>query len=112
MPYFQGLASNFAVLGTIAMIIFSFVSYGWMIGILSLPIGLVVFLIVGQIIHRRVRRKTRQYALSSAYNFSAMWEAGVISVKDSQSGQTAICYRGDELHEFLRTVLEENSDLK
>ena len=93
--------------GTFAAIVFTFIGYGWLIGLLSVPVGIAVFLIAGRVVQKRAASRTRRWALSSASRFLALWEVGDVSVKDTQSGKTAISSRGDDLEEFVRAVVTE-----
>ena len=106
-PGYRGYENLLVMWGTIAAVVFVFVGYGWLIGLLSVPIGIVVFLIAGRIVQKRAGSRTRRWALSSASHFLTMWEGGVISVRDTQSGQTAIPARRDDLGEFVRTAVNE-----
>ena len=91
--------------GTITAVVFVFMSYGWLIGLFSVPVGIAVFLVAGRVVQKRAGSRTRRWALSSASRFLAMWEGGAISVRDTQSGQTAISARGDDLGEFVRAAV-------
>ena len=93
--------------GSIVAVVFVFIGYGWLIGLLSVPLGIAVFLIAGRIVQKRAGSRTRRWALSSASRFRAMWEAGVVSVRDTQSGQTAISTRGDDLSAFVHTAVND-----
>ena len=104
---YRGYENNLAMWGTIAAVVFVFVGYGWLIGLLSVPIGIVAFLIAGRIIHKRAASRTRRWALSSASRFLTMWEWGVISVMDTKSGQTLTPVVGNDLGEFVRTAVHE-----
>ena len=107
MPGYRGYENLLAMWGTIAAVAFAFIGYGWLIGLLSVPVGIAVFLIAGRVVQKRVGNRTRRWALSSASRCQAMWEAGAVSVRDTQSGQTAISARGDNLAEFVRTAVSE-----
>ena len=106
-PGYRGYENLFAMWGTIAAVIFTFIGFGWLIGLFSVPVGIVIFLIAGRVVQKRAGRRTRRWALSSASRFSAMWKGGVVSVRDTESGMTAIFARGDDLGEFVRTALSE-----
>lgn len=107
MPGYRGYENSMAMWGSIVAVALIFMSYGWLIGLLSLPLGIVVFLIAGRIVQKRAGRRTQWWALSSASRFRAMWDAGVVSVRDTQSGRTAISARGDNLEEFVRAAVDE-----
>ena len=105
MPGYRGYENELAMWGTIAAVVFVFIGYGWLIGLLSVPVGIAVFLIAGRIVLKRVGGRTRRWAQSSGSRCLAMWEAGVVSIRDTQSGQTAISARGDNLADFVRTAV-------
>ena len=106
-PGHRGYENFLAMWGTFAAIVFAFIGYGWLIGLLSVPVGIAVFLIAGRVIQKRAGSRTRRWALSSASRFLALWEVGVISVTDTQSGNTAISSRGGDLDEFVRAAVTE-----
>ena len=106
-PGHRGYENFLAMWGTFAAIVFTFIGYGWLIGLLSVPVGIAVFLIAGRVVQKRAASRTRRWALSSASRFLALWEIGDISVKDTQSGKTAISSRGDDLEEFVRAAVTE-----
>ena len=106
-PGYRSYENLLAMWGTIVAVVFVFIVYGWLIGLLSVPVGIAVFLIAGRVVQKRAGSRTRRWALSSASRFFAMWEAGAISVRDTKSGQTAISARGDDLGEFVSTAVNE-----
>ena len=106
-PGYRAYENSLALWGTIAAVIYVFFGYGWLIGLLSIPVGIVVFLLAGRVVHNRACSRTRRWALSSASRFLAMWELGAISLKDSMSGQTAISARGDDLSQFVCRAVNE-----
>ena len=106
-PGYRGYENLFAMWGPIAAVIFTFIGFGWLIGLFSVPVGIAMFLIAGRVVQERAGSRTRRWALSSASRLSAMWEGGVVSVRDTESGKTAISARGDDLGEFVRTAVTE-----
>lgn len=103
-PGYRGYENSLAMWGTITAVVFVFVGYGWLIGLFLVPVGIAVFLVVGRVVQNRAGSRTRRWALSSASHFLSMWEGGVISVRDTQSGQAAISERGDALADFVRVA--------
>ena len=102
MPGYRGYENSLAMWGSIVAVVLVFIGYGWLIGLLSLPICIGIFLIAGRIVQKRAGGRTKQWALHSASRFRTAWDAGVVSVRDTESGRTAISARGDSLGEFLR----------
>ena len=74
---------------------------------MSVPVGFAMFLVAGRVIQKRAGNRTKQWALSSAFRFLALWEVGIISVRETQSGKTAISARGDDLDEFVHAAVTE-----
>lgn len=106
-PGYRGYENLLAMWGTIALVVLVFIGYGWLIGLVSVPVGIAVFLFAGRVVQKRAGSRTKQWALSSASRFLAMWNTGVISVRDAQSGCTAIAARGDDLGQFTRATVDE-----
>ena len=106
-PGYRGYENLVAMWGPIAAVIFTFIGYGWLIGFFSVPVGIAIFLVAGRVVQKRAGSRTRRWALSSAARFSAMWKGGVVSVRDTESGKTAISARGDELGEFVRMAVTD-----
>ena len=74
----------------------------------SRPAGLAAGLVgARQRLHSGRERVARRWALSSASRFRAMWEGGVVSVRDTQSGQTAISTSDDDLSAFVHTAVND-----
>ena len=107
MPGYRGYENSLAMWGSIVAVVFVFIGYGWLIGLLSAPFGIAAFLIAGRVVQKRAGSRTRRWALSSASRFRAMWEAGVVSVRNTRSGQTAISARGDDLSEFVQAAVND-----
>ena len=105
MPGYRGYENALAMWGTIATVVFVFTGYGWLVGLLSVPFGVVAFMIAGRVVQKRAGSRTRRWALGSASRLVAMWEADVVSIVDAQSGRTAISARGDDLGEFVRKAV-------
>ena len=114
MPGFRGYENSLAMWGSIGAVVVFFIRYGWPFGLLSVPLSIVVFMISGRVVQKRAGSRTRRWALSSASRLRAMWEADVVSVRDTQSGQTAIAMRGDDLNVFVhaavRSILATEDD--
>ena len=106
-PGYRGYENSLTTWGTIAAVVFVFLSHGWLIGLFSVPVGIAVFLVAGRVVQKRAGNRTRRWALSSAPCFHAMWEAGAISVRDRQSGRAAIFARGDDLDEFVEVAVND-----
>lgn len=106
-PGYRAYENLIAVFGTIAAVVYAFIAHGWLIGLLSVPFGIMAFLIGGRVAQRRAGNRTRRWALSSLSCFRAMWEGGTISLRDARSGRTAISARGDDLGGFVSSAVTE-----
>ena len=65
-PGYRGYENLLAMWGTILAVVFVFIVYGWLMGQLSVPVGIAVFLIAGRVVQKRAGSWTKRWALSSA----------------------------------------------